>query len=67
MLLTISVTGGLSSEQEQAEYRSLSGTLAQGAASGAAGAVAAGALIHQGQKVVAKLGSLGNQKGEQEK
>jgi hypothetical protein len=57
-------------EQEQAEYRSLSGALAQGAAEGTAG-VATGALIgvaaHEGRKVVAKLGSLGKQKQEPQK
>ena len=54
-------------EQEQPLYRSMSAALAQGAAEGTA-AVATGAFIgaaaHQGQKVVAKLGSLGKQKQE---
>jgi hypothetical protein len=50
-------------ERLQAEERSMSATLAQGAASGAAGAVA-GAVT---QQALAKLGSLGKQKQEQKK
>lgn len=54
-------------EEVQAEYRSMSGALAQGAVGGAAGGVTGTVAVALTQQALAKLGSLGKQKQEQQK